>query len=95
MGSFTGMEVGKEAVRGRREEAGKGTLLGGDREALMVGEKEARREGRGLSNGTDNVRRRKREEQKHNSDYNFCNVVGYAVCFSAFAESFGCANMVT
>ena len=71
IGSFTGMEVGKKAVRGRREEAGKGTVLGGDREALVVGEKEARREGRGLSNGTDNVRRRKREEQKHNSDYNF------------------------
>ncbi|KAG5396875.1 hypothetical protein IGI04_018689 [Brassica rapa subsp. trilocularis] len=95
MGSFTGMEVGKEAVRGRREEACKGTVLGGDREALVVGEKEARRGGRGLSNGTYNVRRRKREEQKHNSDYNFCNVVGSAVCFSAFAESFGCANMVT
>ncbi|CAN6888396.1 unnamed protein product [Brassica oleracea] len=95
IGSFTGMEVGKKAVRGRREEAGKGTVLGGDREALVVGEKEARREGRGLSNGTDNVRRRKREEQKHNSDYNFCHVVGSAVCFSALAESFGCANMVT
>ncbi|KAJ4894719.1 hypothetical protein Rs2_21513 [Raphanus sativus] len=66
MASFTGMEVGKGAVRGRR-----GTVQGGDMEALLdeegalvVGEKEARRGGQGLSNGTENGRRRKREELK-------------------------------
>ena len=78
MGSFTGMEVG----RGRREEAGTGTVQGGEREALVVEEKEARRGGRGLSSGTENVRRRKREEHKHNSNCSCCNVVGSAVCFS-------------
>ena len=67
--SFTGMEVGKGAVRGRRRETG--TVQGGDMEALLldeegalvVGEKEARRGGQGLSNGTENGRRRKREEE--------------------------------
>ncbi|KAF3589361.1 hypothetical protein F2Q69_00028147 [Brassica cretica] len=84
------MEVGKEAVRGRNRKPGKGQFW---EETGKPWWWERRK--RGLSNGTDNVRRRKREEQKHYSDYNFCNVVGSAVCFSAFAESFGCANMTS
>lgn len=79
--SFTGMEVEKEAVRGRigkRE-----TVQGGDREALneegarVVGEKEVRRGGQGLSNGTENGRRRKKEEHKSNHNLLQC---GLCVC---------------
>lgn len=81
--SFTVMEVGKGAVRGRRGK--KGTVQGvGDKQALneegarAVGEKEVRRGGQGLSNGTENGRRRKREEHKtvvYSNHHSCCNVL--------------------